>query len=48
MLKMKIQYFGYLIMNREFISWYEFTGKDPDAGKEWRQQKGMAEDEMVR
>ena len=23
------------------------TGKDPDAGKEWRQEKGMAEDEMV-
>ena len=24
------------------------TGKDPDAGKEWRQAKGMTEDEMVR
>ena len=23
------------------------TGKDPDAGKEWRQEKGAAEDEMV-
>ena len=23
------------------------TGKDPDAGKDWRQEKGMAEDEMV-
>ena len=22
-------------------------GKDPDAGKEWRQEKGMTEDEMV-
>ena len=22
-------------------------GKDPDAGKDWRQEKGMAEDEMV-
>ena len=22
-------------------------GKDPDAGKDWRQQKGMTEDEMV-
>ena len=26
-----------------------FTGKDPDAGKDWRQkEKGVAEDEMVR
>ena len=24
------------------------TGKDPDAGKDWRQEKGMKEDEMVR
>ena len=23
------------------------TGKDPDAGKDWRQKKGMTEDEMV-
>ena len=23
------------------------TGKDPDAGKDWRQEKGMTEDEMV-
>ena len=23
------------------------TGKDPDAGKYWRQEKGMTEDEMV-
>ena len=28
-------------------SW--LTGKDPDAGKDWRQKKeGMTEDEMVR
>ena len=25
-----------------------FTGKDPDAGKEWRQQEEVAEDKMVR
>ena len=25
-----------------------FTGKDPDAGKDWRQEKEMTEDEMVR
>ena len=24
-----------------------FLGKDPDAGKDWRQEKGMTEDEMV-
>ena len=23
------------------------TGKDPDAGKDWRQEKGITEDEMV-
>ena len=23
------------------------TGKDPDAGKDWRQEKGMTEDEMA-
>ena len=23
------------------------TGKDPDSGKDWRQEKGMTEDEMV-
>ena len=23
------------------------TGKDPDAGKDWRQEKWMTEDEMV-
>ena len=27
-------------------SW--LTGKDPDAGKDWKQEKGMIEDEMVR
>ena len=26
-------------------SW--LTGKDPDSGKDWRQEKGMTEDEMV-
>ena len=25
----------------------QLTGKDPDAGKDWRQEKGVAEDEMV-
>ena len=36
MLKLKFEYFGHLI------------GKDPDAGKDWRQEeKGMTEDEMA-
>ena len=41
MLKLKLQYFGYL------KSW--LIGKDPDAGKDWRrEEKGSTEDEMVR
>ena len=39
MLKLKLQYFGHLI--------WRFIGKDPDAGKDWRQEKGTTEDEMV-
>ena len=38
MWKLKLQYFGHL----------RLIGKDPDAGKDWRQkEKGAAEDEMV-
>ena len=41
MLKLKLQYFGHLMQ-----CW--LIGKDPDAGKDWRQEeKGMTEDEMV-
>ena len=41
MLKLKLQYFGHLMEN-----W--LIGKDPDAGKDWRQEKKQAEeDEMV-
>ena len=29
----------------DVMNW--FTGKDPDAGKDWRQEKGTTEDEMV-
>ena len=40
MVKLKLQYFGHL------KNW--LTGKDPDAGKNWRQEeKGMTEDEML-
>ena len=42
MLKLKLQYFGHLIQ-RGWLVW-----KDPDPGKDWRQEeKGTAEDEMV-
>ena len=41
MLKLKFQYFGHL-MRRAWFIW-----KDPDAGKDWGQEKGMTEDEMV-
>ena len=40
MLKVKIQYFGYLMQRTD--SFY------PDAGKDWGlEEKGMTEDEMV-
>ena len=36
-----LQYFGHLV-------WRTLIGKNPDAGKEWRQEeKGTAEDEIV-
>ena len=41
-LMLKLQYFGHLMQKNWLI------GKDPDAGKDWRQEeKGMTEDEMV-
>ena len=42
MLKLILQYFGHLMWRTDSF-W-----KDPDAGKDWRQEeKGMTEDEMV-
>ena len=42
MLKLKLQYFGHLMRKSRII------GKDPDAGKDWRQdEKGTTEEEMV-
>ena len=36
-----------ILWSPDLKSW--LTGKDPDAGKDWRQKKkGVAEDEMVR
>ena len=40
-LKLKLQYSHYLMMK----SW--LIGIDPDAGKDWRWEKGTTEDEMV-
>ena len=41
-LKWELQYFGLLMWN----NW--LTGKDPDAGKDWRQEEmGTTKDEMV-
>ena len=40
MLKLKFQYLA-----PDAKSW--LLGKDPDAGKDWRQEKGKTEDEMV-
>ena len=41
-----------LIFKHEFYSWYLLVKKwlirkDPDAGKDWRQEKGTTEDDMV-
>ena len=42
MLKLKLQYFGHLMLK----SWV--TGKDPDAGRDWGQEEtGKTEDEMA-
>ena len=41
MMKLKLQYFGHLMQRADFIA------KDPDAGKDWRQERGTTEDEMV-
>ena len=42
MLKLKLQYFGHLMQRTDSLQ------KDPDAGKDWRQEeKGATEDEMA-
>ena len=40
-LKLKLQYFHHLMQRVDSFR------KDPDAGKDWRQEKGMTENEMV-
>ena len=43
MLKLKLQYFGHLSQSKS-----QLIRKDPDAGKDWRQEgKGMTENKMV-
>ena len=43
MLQLKLQYFGHLTQKANSL------GKNPDAGKDWRQkEKGVAEDGMAR
>ena len=42
MLKLKLQYFDHPMWMNNWLS-----GKDPDAGKDWRWEKGMTEDKMV-
>ena len=42
MLKLKLQYFRPPVAKNRLI------GKDPEAGKDWGQEKGMIEDDMVR
>ena len=41
MLKLKLPYFGHLMQRGQLIR------KAPDAGKDWGQEKGVAEKEMV-
>ena len=38
---LKLQYFGLLMQRADSL------GKNPDAGKDWEQEKGMTEDKMV-
>ena len=41
MLKLKFQYFGHMMQKNWLI------GKDPNARKDWRQEKGMTENDVV-
>ena len=41
MLKLKLQYFGHLMWRADSLE------KNPDAGKDWGQEKGTTEDKMV-
>ena len=41
MLKLKLQYFGHLMRRIDPLD------PDPDAGRDWGQEKGTTEDEMA-
>ena len=48
MLKLKLQYFGYLLQRTDSLAKTRFISKDPDAKKDWRQEeKGTTEDEII-
>ena len=48
MLNLKLQYFGHLTLTLNFYANGWLIGKDPDAGRDWGQEKkGMTEDEMA-
>ena len=47
MLKLKLQYFGHLMWRADLLEGAD-AFPDLDAGKDWREKKAMAEDEMVR
>ena len=48
MLKLKLQYFGHLLQRTDSLEKTWPTGKDPDAGKDWRQEeKGTTENDMA-
>ena len=48
MLKLKLQYSGHLLQRADSLEKTRLIRKDPDAGKDWRQEeKGTTEDEMV-
>ena len=47
--KLELQFFGHLMQRADSSEKTQLIGKDPDAGKDWRQkEKGAAEDEIVR
>ena len=48
MLKLKLQYFGHLMQRADSLEKTQPIGKDPEAGKDWRQKEKAVEDEMVR
>ena len=47
MLKLKLQYFGYLMRRVDLLEKTRPIGEDSDAGRDWGQEKGMTEDEMA-